>query len=76
MSVSLSKQRADLYVAFIEKSLNLLQPNGQLGFLCPGTWTRNVYGGAVREALTSRGHLNKTIFDFSDIESFETPTDA
>jgi adenine-specific DNA-methyltransferase len=48
------KQRADLYVAFIERSLDLLEPNGQLAFLCPGNWTRNVYGGAVRKAFTSQ----------------------
>jgi adenine-specific DNA-methyltransferase len=69
------KQRADLYVAFIQKSLSLLQPTGQLGLLCPGNWTRNVYGGSVREALTSTGYL-KSIIDFSDVESFETPADA
>lgn len=69
------KQRADLYVAFIQKSLSLLQPMGQLGFLCPGSWTRNVYGGSVREALTSTGYL-KSIIDFSDIESFEISADA
>jgi adenine-specific DNA-methyltransferase len=69
------KQRADLYVAFIQKSLALLQPTGQLGFLCPGNWTRNVYGGSIREALTSTGYL-KSIIDFSDVESFETSADA
>jgi adenine-specific DNA-methyltransferase len=69
------KQRADLYVAFIEHALSLLGQHGQLGFLCPGTWTRNVYGSAVREALTSLGQL-KTIIDFSDAESFETSADA
>ena len=69
------KQRADLYIAFIQKSLSLLLPTGQLGFLCPGNWTRNVYGGSVRKALTSTGYL-KSIIDFSDIESFETPADA
>jgi adenine-specific DNA-methyltransferase len=69
------KQRADLYVAFIEHALSLLSQHGQLGFLCPGTWTRNVYGSAVREAFTSLGQL-KTIIDFSDAESFETSTDA
>ena len=69
------KRRADLYVAFIERALALLGQNGQLGFLCPGTWTRNVYGGAVREAFTTRGQL-KTIIDFSDAESFETSADA
>jgi adenine-specific DNA-methyltransferase len=69
------KQRADLYVAFIEHALSLLDQHGQLGFLCPGTWTRNVYGGAIREAFTSFGQL-KTIIDFSDVESFETSADA
>jgi len=69
------KQRADLYVAFIEHALSLLDERGQLGFLCPGTWTRNVYGGAVREAFTTLGQL-KTIIDFSDTESFETSADA
>jgi hypothetical protein len=69
------KQRADLYVAFIEHALSLLDKYGQLGFLCPGTWTRNVYGGAVREAFTTLGQL-KTIIDFSDAESFETSADA
>ena len=69
------KQRADLYVAFIEHALSLLDQHGQLGFLCPGTWTRNVYGSAVREAFTSLGQL-KTIIDFSDAVSFETSADA
>jgi adenine-specific DNA-methyltransferase len=69
------KQRADLYVAFIERALELLQSDGQLGFLCPGNWTRNGYGGSVRELLTSRGHLKK-IVDFSDVDSFEQSADA
>src|SRR5262245_21439287 len=29
------KQRADLYVAFIEHALSLIDQHGQLGFLCP-----------------------------------------
>lgn len=69
------KQRADLYIPFIEESLRLLAPQGQLGFLCPGAWTRNVYGGSIREALTSHGHI-KSISDFSNIDSFETPAEA
>jgi adenine-specific DNA-methyltransferase len=69
------KQRADLYVAFIEHALSFLDQHGQLGFLCPGTWTRNVYGSAVREAFTTLGQL-KAIIDFSDAESFETSADT
>jgi hypothetical protein len=69
------KQRADLYVAFIERGLGLLQSNGQMGLLCPGNWTKNVYGGSIRELLTSNGHLKK-IIDFSDVDSFEKSADA
>ena len=69
------KQRADLYVVFIERAFELLQSDGQLGFLCPGNWTRNGYGGAVRELLTSKGYLKK-IVDFSDVDSFEQSADA
>jgi len=69
------KQRADLYVAFIERSLELLEDDGHLGFLCPGSWTRNAYGGSIRQTLTSKGWL-KTIADFSDVDSFEKAADA
>lgn len=69
------RARADLYVAFIEKSLGLLDDNGQLAFLCPINWTRNSYGKSVREALTARGWL-KTIIDFTNVDSFERPADA
>ena len=46
--------RADLYVAFIEKSLDLLAPSGVLSFICADRWTLNKYGGALRRMLTER----------------------
>lgn len=69
------KARADLYVAFIDKSLTLLEPHGQLAFLCPGNWTRNTYGASVREALTRDGRLD-AIIDFTDVDNFEQTADA
>ena len=36
--------RADLYVAFIEKALFLLPPNGVLSFICADRWIANKYG--------------------------------
>lgn len=69
------RKRADLYVAFIEHSLRFLAEDGQLAFLCPGTWTRNVYGADVRSALTSQGYL-KSIVDLSELDSFEKQADA
>src|SRR6185437_11167517 len=69
------KQRADLYVAFIEQALRYLETEGQLAFLCPGTWTRNTYGNVVRKALTTEGYL-KAIIDLSDVDSFEKKADS
>lgn len=69
------KQRADLYVAFIEQSLSMLTADGQLAFLCPGSWTKNVYGNSIREAFTTQGHL-KTVIDLTDVDSFEQSADA
>lgn len=49
--------RADLYVPFIEHSLRLLAPNGQLGFICADRWMKNKYGGPLRSLVESKFHL-------------------
>lgn len=43
--------RADLYVPFFERSLGLLAPGGRLGFICTDRWTKNKYGGPLRELV-------------------------
>lgn len=41
--------RADLYIAFIEKSLDRLKTGGRVGFICADRWMHNAYGlGAAR----------------------------
>lgn len=49
--------RADLYVPFIERSLNLLAEGGHLGFICADRWTKNRYGGPLRRLVSERFHL-------------------
>lgn len=44
--------RADLYVAFIERALQLLSPEGVLSFICADRWIVNRYGAPLREILT------------------------
>ena len=39
--------RADLYVAFMERSLKLLSPAGTLSFICADRFTRNRYGAPL-----------------------------
>lgn len=61
--------RADLYVAFIEKSLGLLMPDGRLGFICADRWMKNRYGGPLREIIATKFHLESYV-DFTDCPAF------
>ncbi|WP_437999034.1 Eco57I restriction-modification methylase domain-containing protein [Sorangium sp. So ce185] len=45
--------RADLYVAFIERGLDLLAPGGVLSFICADRWTLNRYGAPLRRMLST-----------------------
>ncbi|MGC3989822.1 MAG: Eco57I restriction-modification methylase domain-containing protein [Chthoniobacteraceae bacterium] len=49
--------RADLYVPFIEKGLNSLEPGGVLCFICADRWMKNKYGSALRRMISERFHL-------------------
>jgi hypothetical protein len=44
--------RADLYVAFFEKGLDLLSDSGELAFICANRWTKNMYGAALRQLIS------------------------
>lgn len=62
--------RADLYVAFIERSLHLLAPHGVLSFVCADRWTLNRYGTPLRELVTSGFEL-RTYIDLHRASPFE-----
>jgi len=49
--------RADLYVPFIERSLNCLEPSGVGGFICADRWMKNKYGRRLREMVATDYHL-------------------
>lgn len=49
--------RADLYIAFIEKSLGLLTADGKLSFICANRWTANRYGGPLRRFISDQFHV-------------------
>ncbi len=49
--------RADLYIPFIERSLNLLHSIGTLGFICSDRWMKNRYGGPLRSLVSRDFHL-------------------
>jgi hypothetical protein len=63
--------RADLYVAFIEKGLSLLADDGVLSFICADRWISNRYGAPLREYVTRRYHVD-TYLDLHDASPFES----
>lgn len=67
--------RADIYVAFIEKSLGLLQPDGRLGFICADRWMKNRYGKHLRSLVAESFHLEAYV-DFTGCPAFLDEVDA
>ena len=63
--------RADLYVPFIEHSLDLLLPSGVLVFICSDRWMKNKYGGPLRSLIASDFHL-KIYIDMYGTAAFKS----
>jgi hypothetical protein len=63
--------RADLYVPFIEKSLQHLAQGGTLGFICADRWMKNRYGGPLRRMVAEGFHL-KYYIDMVDTPAFHS----
>lgn len=63
--------RADLYVAFIERGLDLLNEIGVLSFICADRWTLNQYGRRLRGFISSRFHVH-TYVDLHTASPFES----
>ncbi|MEO8034382.1 MAG: Eco57I restriction-modification methylase domain-containing protein [Acidobacteriota bacterium] len=63
--------RADLYVAFIERSLELLSGNGLLSFICADRWTMNRYGAPLR-SLIAREYGVRVYVDLHQASPFES----
>jgi len=63
--------RADLYVAFMEKSLDLLTSKGLLSFICADRWVLNRYGAPLRQKI-SEGFRIQTYIDLHQASPFES----
>jgi hypothetical protein len=63
--------RADLYIPFIERCLELLGERGHLGFICADRWMKNRYGGPLRKLVAERFHL-KYYVDMYDTDAFHS----
>ena len=63
--------RADLYVLFIERGLELISDSGQLCFICADRWMKNKYGQPLREYV-SKGFGLKAYMDMTHIDAFHS----
>ncbi len=61
--------RADLYIPFIERGLNLLKDGAVLAFICSDRWMKNKYGGPLR-ALVAREYHLRFYVDMVDTQAF------
>jgi hypothetical protein len=63
--------RADIYIPFLERSLDLLVPGGAAGFICADRWMKNRYGGPLRELIARQYHLRAYV-DMVDTPAFRS----
>lgn len=67
--------RADLYIAFMERSLDLLSSAGRLSFICADAWVKNDYGRGIRSKIASDFHLAYYV-DMYGLDAFEVQVGA
>ena len=67
--------RADIYIPFIERSLSVLSKDGCLGFICADRWTKNRYGGPLRNFIAKQFRL-KIYVDMVDTPAFSSDVKA
>jgi type I restriction-modification system DNA methylase subunit len=70
---SAAKGNYDIYVVFIERGLQLLAPDGLLGFICPHKFWQAAYGKGIRKTIAKGNHL-VSIIDFTDQQVFRGST--
>ncbi|GHV14322.1 hypothetical protein FACS189491_10490 [Spirochaetia bacterium] len=63
-------QKWDLYVAFLEKSLNILKGNGYLSMIIPYPFLNQTYGNLLRQHLMEK-HKIVSILDLSNRKIFK-----
>lgn len=65
----------DLYVGFFERGLDILRPEGRLGFVCADRWLQNAYGRKLRRRVGSTCNL-EALVRMHGVDAFEDDVDA
>jgi adenine-specific DNA-methyltransferase len=67
------KRNNDIYIAFYERGLGLLNCNGTLVYISPNTFLNGDYFKSFREKLTQSSKINE-VYDFKELHIFKDPT--
>jgi len=67
------KGNYDIYVVFVEKGLQLLNPTGRLGYILPHKFFNAQYGQPLRSIISEGKHLSHVVH-FGDEQVFEGAT--
>lgn len=67
--------RADLYVPFFERGLDLLAQSGKLCFICSDRWLRNRYGGPLRKKVADQYQVTAYV-DMVNADAFHAEVTA
>jgi hypothetical protein len=68
-----AKGKYDLYIPFIEKSINLLNENGYTSFIVPSMFTKRDYGKEIRKYITKNSQIEHLLY-FGDFQVFDGVT--
>ncbi len=63
----------DLYVTFVEKSINIVNEKGFVNFIMPTKWTNSTFGKGLRSVLLSN-HFMPRIINFGAYQVFAAST--
>ncbi len=67
------EERADLYAYFLERALQVLEPQGRLGFIVSNKFIKAKYGKPLRSILSERASVSM-IADFAGADVFKGAT--
>jgi adenine-specific DNA-methyltransferase len=68
--------RADIYIGFFERGLDMLNEGGTLAFICADRWMRNQYGRRLREKIIKDGFALDSCLVMHDVAAFENEVSA
>lgn len=64
--------RADLYIGFYQRALEILAPGGVCAFICADRWMLNQYGSRLRKLITSGEYSVEAVIEMHQAAAFHS----